>query len=360
MRVIAYPSDQIGSGQYRITMPVGAARLAGCDVRLGSDGSPGRGLPLEHKVINGKRYSRPQPIDADVIVLQRPISQIVSELIPTIQAAGVAVVVEIDDDISRLDPRHPQYRQFNPTTSPEHNWRWLHTACRLADLVTVTTPALAARYAPHGRVAVVPNCVPATLLDIERASDGQTVGWSGWTVTHPGDLRVTHGGVRLAIDATHARFLKIGPVDEAWKDLGLHAPPETTGPLWELDDYYNALTRLDIGIAPLIDTQFNAAKSWLKPLEYMAVGTPWVASPTADYMLLAGRGAGMIAKDRARDWNREIVRLLTDRDHWQHQSNLGRQIVRDHHTFEANGHLWAEAWERAIEHRHGRPLTTAA
>jgi len=353
MRVIAYPADQSGCGAYRIVNPVGAATLAGCDARLGSDGSPGRGLPIEQKIIDGRRYARPRPIDADVIVFQRPVSQVISELIPAIQAAGVAVVVDIDDDLTRIDPRHPQYRSLNPTTSPEHNWRWLIKACRLADLVTVTTPALASRYAAHGRCAVLPNCVPARMLDLDRTSDGRTVGWAGWTVTHPGDLRVTHGGVSLALDSTDSRFLKIGEQDDAWKDLGLHQPPEATGPLWDLDDYYQALARLDVGIAPLVDTQFNAAKSWLKPLEYMAAGTPWVASPTADYLRLAEYGAGEIAKDRARDWNREITQLLTNRDYWNAQSQLGRQIVREHHTFEGNGHLWCEAWETALRHRRG-------
>lgn len=260
MRVIAYPADQTGCGTYRIVNPVGAATLAGCDARLGSDGSPGRGLPIEQKIIDGRRYARPQPIDADVIVFQRPLSQVISELIPAIQAAGVAVVVDIDDDLTRIDPRHPQYRSLNPATSPEHNWRWLLKACRLADIVTVTTPALATRYAPHGRVAMLPNCVPRRLLDIPRSSDGHTIGWAGWTITHPGDLRVTHGGVSLALDHNDARFLKVGEQDDAWKDLGLHHPPEATGPLWNLDGYYEALARLDVGIAPLIDTQFNAAK----------------------------------------------------------------------------------------------------
>lgn len=360
MRVLAYPSDQTGCGAYRVMLPVEAARLAGCDARLGSDGAPGQGIPLEHKVINGRRYSRPKPLDADVIVLQRPVSHVLSELIPVMQAGGVAVVVEIDDDLSRLDPRHPQYASLNPKMSREHNWRWLHTACRLADHVTVTTPSLAARYAPHGRVTVLPNRVPERLLDIERSSDGRTVGWAGWTLTHPGDLRVTHGGVTLALDSTGGRFLKVGEADDAWKDLGLHGPPETTGPLWNLDDYYRALARLDVGIAPLVDTQFNAGKSWLKPLESMAAGTPWVASPTPDYLRLAAYGAGAIAKDRSRDWNREITRLLTDRDHWQEQSELGRQVVRDHLTVERNGHLWAEAWQSALAHRRSKAARPVA
>jgi glycosyltransferase involved in cell wall biosynthesis len=360
MRVIAYPSDETGCGTYRVVLPVAAARLAGCDAHLGSEGKPGQGLPIQRKIINGRMCARPLPIDADVIVLQRPVSQILSEMIPVIQAAGVAVVVEIDDDMARMDSRHPMYGQLNPTRSPEHNWRWLHVACRLADLVTVTTPALAARYGAHGRVVVLPNRVPARLLDIERHSDGRTVGWAGWTVTHPADLRVTHGGVTAALDSTGGRFLKVGPADDAWKDLNLHAMPETTGPLFDIDDYYRALGRLDVGIVPLQDTQFNRAKSFLKGLEYQACGTPWVASPVDDYLALAAYGAGTLAKDRSRDWQRAIERLLTDETFRAEESERGREIVREHLTLEANGHLWAEAWEAATVNRRAAPAPQLA
>lgn len=351
MRVIAYPSDATGCGTCRVILPVGAAVLAGCDARLGSQGLPGQGLPIERRVINGRLHARPKPIDADVIVFQRPVSQILVELIPMIQRAGVAVVVEIDDDLSCMHPQHPGFRDLNPACNAEHNWRWLAQACRLADLVTVTTPALAARYGAHGRVRVLPNRVPARLLDIERASDGRTVGWAGWTVTHPRDLTVTHGGVQGALDSTGARFLKVGPEDATTKDLGLRDPPETTGALPDIDDYYRALARLDVGIAPLADNQFNHGKSFLKPLEYMAVGTPWVASPLPDYTLLASQGVGTLAKDRSRDWRRSIERLLTDRDLWLEESEQGRARVAEHHTYETNGHLWAEAWSEALRNR---------
>ena len=48
----------------------------------------------------------------------------------------------------------------------------------LADLVTCSTDALR-RYATHGRVAVLRNCVPERYLSITAKRTGQTVGWGG-------------------------------------------------------------------------------------------------------------------------------------------------------------------------------------
>src|SRR5689334_24701002 len=48
------------------------------------------------------------------------------------------------------------------------------------------------------------------------------------------------------------------------------------------DAWPRALSALGIGLAPLADSTFNRAKSWLKPLEMAAVGVPCVMSALPD------------------------------------------------------------------------------
>jgi hypothetical protein len=58
----------------------------------------------------------------------------------------------------------------------------------------------------------------------------------------------------------------------------------------------------DIGIAPLTDIPFNHAKSWIKPLEYVAAGIPFVASKSPEYKRFQKRyGVGRFA-NKAADW----------------------------------------------------------
>ena len=143
-----------------------------------SSGEQGDGIPIERSMRNGIQYIRPQPTDADVFVLQRPADENVLALIPSIQQAGIAVVVEVDDDLSCLPTTHPAHRILHPKLSPRSNWRNVEQACRIADLVTVSTPALAERYGKHGRVMVLENCIPERLLRCRGCrmgtrSDGQ-------------------------------------------------------------------------------------------------------------------------------------------------------------------------------------------
>ena len=117
----------------------------------------------------------------------------------------------------------------------------------------------------------------------------------------------------------------------------------------------HAVATLGVGLAPLADTSFNAAKSWLKPLEYMACGVPWVGSPRPEYRALQRlTNVGLLA-DQPRDWYAKIKRLMTDRVFRVEQSARGRAAVRDRNlTYEASWWRWAEQWERAMRIERGQ------
>ena len=357
MRVAVYPSDIFGSGRYRMVHPCNYAQAAGVDCYLASSGEEGEGITIERisDPNTGVTYVRPKPIDADVIVLQRVANETTLAIMGSLQKAGHAVVVEIDDDLSAIHPQHPAHQILNPKNDPGTNWEIMRMACRQADMVTVTTPALAERYGKHGRVAVLPNCVPAYLLDLEHRGDGLTVGWPGFTPTHPGDLRATGGGVADAIRRVPgARFLQVGPVIGVKEQLGLDEPPEFTDGIPDIDDYYRAITRLDVGIAPLADNRFNAAKSALKMLELGACGVPMVASPVAEYKQLHDEGVGVLAEWRGRNWRQQVEKLLRDPSLRAELAGRAREVIAESHTYETEYEVWVDAWQDALVNRDKR------
>lgn len=358
MRVAVYPSDKFGSGRYRMKLPCQYAKENGVDSYLAATGEEGDGIRIERVTdAFGKTWVRPYPIEADVIMLQRVANETTLSVMSSLQKAGHAVVVEIDDDLSCIHPQHPAHQALNPKNSPECNWEIMRQACRQADMVTVTTPALAQRYGAHGRVRVLPNCVPKYLLDLEPTSDGKTVGWPGFTPTHPGDLRATGGGVADALQRTGAHFLMVGPIIGVREQLGLPEEPEFTDGIPDIDEYYRAITRLDVGIVPLADNRFNAAKSWLKGIELAACGVPFVASPVAEYKRLADEGIGILAEWKGRKWRQQIVRLLEDESLREEMSAEATEIIEDHHTYETEGWRWVECWEWALANSKQRTRT---
>lgn len=360
MRVLIFAADSSRVG-HRLIWPARVLAAEGCEVEVRYPGSDTAGPPA------WERWDR-----VDVVVIQRPMPRRLLQAIDGFRADGVAVVVELDDDITSLSRRHVLWPSIQPSVSPESNWQIQAEACRRADLITVSTPALAQRLAGHGRVVVVPNHVPASYLAVERLDhDGVWVGWTGAVATHPDDLPVTVGsgrGVWRAVESTGAEFVVVGSRDgrPAVPGVlprlpGVREQMRLTVEPWEvgfvpLPWYPVAMAQLDVGIVPLEPSTFNEAKSYLKGLEFAALGVPFVASPTGPYRELA-RHAGVLA-GKPREWEREVRRLIESPGLRAELAGRGRGWAATQ-TIEGNAHRWWEAWEAARDVAAKRRKVTA-
>lgn len=349
MKVNVYPADLGGCGHYRMIWPAEALAAQGADVTVIRPTEP------DERQVQATWWTDDAGVstlvdvrapEADVVVLQRPLTDTLTQSIPMLQAKGIRVVVEIDDDFETISRRNISWRAVHPASSPRRNWQHLREACRVADWVVVSTPALAARYGRHGRVSVVPNCVPSRYLGVEaEPHDGVVVGWTGTVQTHPDDLQVTRGAVGRALRAAGASFAVVGTGKGVRDRLGLAEPPLAAG--WvPIERYPEAVAQFDVGIVPLELTAFNEAKSWLKGLEMAALGVPFVASPTGPYRELAREGAGLCAS-KPREWEAVLRRLAGDVTWQAAMADVGRDVAR-RWTIEGNCERWLEAWGQAV------------
>lgn len=363
MRVAVHPADMGGCGFYRMREPARVAALEGVETEVRT--SIASGLIEANDGSVRKRYLTEEEESFDVYVFQRPAREGLLPWLPHLQGMGKAIVIDIDDDMTCLHPQHPL---LSGPREHDASWRSIRRACMSADLVTVSSEALAERYAPHGRVKVVPNCVPEALLDMPRESDGRTIGWGGYPPMHPGDLEVTRGGVADALEGTDWRFLHIGPKTHPGPGVPegrsvverMHLPrAESTSGL-TIQEYHEAIGRLDIGIVPLDDTKFNAAKSYLKGIEYAARGVPFVASRAREYERLHAReGLGTLVAPKARKWSAALSRLMEDSGLRAEEAERGLRVVRERHTLEGQAWRWVDAWEQAIANTSARTLVPA-
>lgn len=401
MRVIVHPADRGGCGHYRLIWPAEVLAAQGFDVTIVDDyeyplawidtltGREALGIVGDARqfrqvvqAMTGElalarrrgatdtemlriqtRYiaecrdvaaqSGHSTIDADVVVLQRVVHADRVELIRALQDLGIAVVVEIDDDLHAIHRRNPAWAPMNPLNDPKINRDHLMRACELADMVTVSTPALARRYARHGRFTILPNFVPARYCDIVRyPHDGTTIGWSGSVATHPGDLDVTGGGVAHAIRDTGAELLVVG-TGKGVADALRHDGPIRSTSWVDIDVYPQQLAMLDVGVVPLARSAFNDAKSWLKGLEMAAVGVPFVASPTEPYRAFHNLGFGFLA-DTVDEWRWQVGELARNVQRRVDLCGLYRSRVRSAFTIEQQSERWVDAWTRARQNADRR------
>lgn len=356
MKIAVYPADSHGCGNLRMVWPAQALAKSGHDVTVvwPNKGAAQTALGFRGPVnnlkgatdANGDTVNASYPVGVDVMVLQRLTHRNIAQSVKLWRAKGIAVVIDIDDDLSTIHPSNPAFAGLHPREGKKNfSWEWALQACLDATLVTVSTPALLDRYAPHGRGVVIPNCVPESYLKVDHA-DSAVIGWGGSVPTHPDDLQVTGSAVSQVLTETGTQFRVVGPpngVEEALRLKGQNwiatgGVPITQWPQALADN-------IGIGIAPLAATLFNRAKSALKPVEYSALGIPCVMSPRADYMRMHKLGIGLTA-NKPRDWLKHLRRLVTDPAERQERGAAAREVAAGW-TIEGNQWRWLQAWTYA-------------
>lgn len=354
MKIYVYPADMFGCGYYRLVWPAEQLQREGHNVVVvppgERDGIVGEVGP-DNKLRDVKI-----PNDTDVMVIQRPTHRNLPDMVSLLRDRGITVIIDIDDDLSRIDAQHPSFGQLHPQNEwqTEHSWRNCELACERASLVVVSSPTLLERYGRRGNGVVIENCVPAWYLDVPRF-DSDVFGWAGTVQTHPNDIQVVGSAIqRLAQE--NMQFHIIGPDYAVQKVTGLRDGEYTFTGTVTLDQWPHRLAELGVGITPLADTKFNESKSWLKPLEMAALGVPAVMSPRAEYVRFMKKFGTGVTAAKPQHWYSKVKRLVQDGSYREEMSLAAREAVRDW-TYEKQAWRWLEAWSGAYVAEHSTRTT---
>lgn len=360
MKIYVFPADEHGCGHYRLIWPARELTALGHDVEVVS--AKERDRLMQASMRGDVMVDIRVPEDADVLVFQRVTHRYIVQAISLIRRKGIAVVVDMDDDLTCIHPANPAFGMLHPRhgTFPDHTWKNTLAACEAATYVTVSTPALLDTYVKHGRGQVLYNYVPQRMLDVPRV-DNDTYGWAGSVHSHPNDLQTLGSSVAQLIQQGRA-FRVVGPIQGIHSVVGLPitVPIAHTGSIRDINLWPDAVATLGVGIAPLADTKFNTAKSWLKMAEYAASGVPCVGSPRAEYARLYKLGVGQLAKN-PNDWRTKIMKLTSEPNLRDDLGRRGREVMRGL-TIEGNAWRWLEGWQRALEiqREHALPFAKHA
>lgn len=347
MRVHLIPMDDGACSFFRIREPVRVAQSIGVAAQWFGEVAV---IATRHP--SGATEVHELQHDCDVLVLQRPLMQATYAIAVQAKKQGIQVVVELDDDLHAVHRRNTVEPFIDPKKQPWHNRDWAAKTIAIADLLTVSTPALT-RYGPE-KAVVVRNRLPEAVLALRPVVSPvrHTVGWTGTLGVHPADLQATEGGLAKV----QAPISIVG--DETGVADALKIPPSrvSLGAAWDPDipAYWKLIGKnIGVGIAPLEMSAFNESKSALKPTEMCALGIPFVASPTSEYQrLVAESGAGLIANSRGQ-WARMVNRLLNSDEEYERMRQRGLEWSTEH-TLERHISDWLHAWERAYDNAKGR------
>lgn len=285
----------------------------------------------------------------DTIIGMRVCNDGASKTWQTLARAGhTKLVFEIDDDLWHVDASN------RPAAAFYHGERLdrLSRNIEVADVVTVTTDHLANVVSEWNRnVRVVPNQIPAWLLDHERpvSSAGLTViGWRGGA-SHNRDFGELAAPLRRFLQHPARRgrveFHSMG-VDYTPRVQSRHAQLRHTDWLPVAADFLRAID-FDIAVIPLRPSTFNDSKSELALLEMSALGIPSIVSCTGPYERAMGAGAPVLCAKDAGEWAMHLDALTDPVDGAEMRAAIGKAAHdwATTRTVEGNIDNWIRAYQ---------------
>jgi hypothetical protein len=274
----------------------------------------------------------------------------------TLARRGVAISFDNDDNLGASDLVGAR-SSLQGRMENRHWSRTYERMARLADLVTTPSEELAAKYRKAGarEVVVIENYLDHRMQCFGHSSrhHGVVVGWIAGA-EHSKDvsaLKLTESLSRLLDAHADLRLITVGV------RLPLHSARYEYVQKVSYLDLLKVVSGIDIGIAPLLDSDFNRCRSNVKLKEYGAGSAAWVASPVGPYRGLGAKQGGILVEDG--DWFDALDRLVRSRIT---RSRLARRALRWAKTQTVDRH--AAEWEKqlllAVERAEARTGASAA
>ncbi|MFQ5651711.1 MAG: tetratricopeptide repeat protein [bacterium] len=282
------------------------------------------------------------------------------DLLPIVAARrkrGLPTVYELADNFRASHLHRPEARRTGP---PDYHCI-IEALIRRCDAAQATSAALQSTFGPlNRRFFVFPNLVETRFL--KRKSKGVkkhpfTVGWGGSTrhfadLEHYADAIVKwvgkHPDVRLALMAggqIRALFSGIPPAQ-------LDARPPAS-----LEAYFRFIDRLDVGLAPLLPTEFNACRSDVKFLEYASREVVPLCSRFGPYQQLSGDFHHLLLFNDSEELIAQLEKLRLDCQFRSEMASLARDYVAKNRLLE--GHDWQARLQQYLRLFRWAPLFPA-
>jgi O-antigen biosynthesis protein len=321
-RVIAYPADREGCGEYRIIAPgrvlFESGRVHCCEtMRLQTPPEVARAAP-------------------DSIVMQRQLEWHQIAFIEQLKTLSSAFrVFELDDLITNL----PQKSVHRKSIARDIGER-LRQALALCNRLVVSTEPLARAY---GRMCdatvVLPNRLEKSrwvgFAPKRRLNGKPRVGWAG-AAGHTGDLAVIAGAVEATAKEVDWVFFGMCPDNLRRFAAEVH----DWVPLYDYAEKLASLD-LDLAVAPLEYHPFNEAKSNLRLLEYGVLGYPVVCTDIVPYQ---GDLPVTRVANRQNAWTNAIRERVADRAASRREGERLRAAILAGWLLDNHLDEWLEAW----------------
>lgn len=249
-------------------------------------------------------------------------------------------VIETDDNFTDVPVWNEAGRQFMQGQGPR---RVALDCIRNADALIASTPHLAETYAKfNDKIHIVQNSLDfkgdRKFIGWDKVSvkkhQGIRIGWIGGR-THYDDIMMVAPVLRKILEANPEVKLVLvnSALERSCNALGRPYPfaglknvliADRSVPINRYAPFM-ASFGFDIGIAPLVDHNFNRSKSNLRWLEYSALGIPAVCSKLDHYARTVNHGVDGLLASNLDEWEQHLNALIQSE---ALRENIGRNAAK--------------------------------
>lgn len=280
------------SAEWRAALPVRAVnRTKKHRAKLGH---------IEHFAGNTP-YNEQQCEDADIIVLQRGAMPETWASVEHWRRRGKVILTDLDDGYPQITPEHPAYQFWHTglITMPDGRTHQLPRPAihdmaegltKVNGLISPSRLILEDWKSHQPRGEYIPNYAETwryTRYKRTRSPEDDGTIWIAWGGSFGHFVSFQRSGILYGLARAmsrypHVRFVMCGADERIVNAMPLK-DSQKIHINWQPNDLWlQTLINFDVGLIPCAG-EFDARRSWLKPLEYSLMRVPWIASETPAY-----------------------------------------------------------------------------
>lgn len=322
-------------------------------------------LPLQYPVIADEvqvRVLEPQEAlgyEADALVFNRTVlsdEQTVERIAQHCRNTGMLLIYDLDDALLNIPRSHVDFEHYKKL------FPVITRSIECADHVWVSSQALKhAVERVNASIEVIPNALDERLFVRGEAPADNCVTrfvYMG-TITHAEDVALLKEPVQKALKKFGDRvaFSLIGGVPghnffAGWERVQVLPAAARSYPSFM--SWLSVTNHWTAGLAPLQDTEFNRAKSYLKYLDYAALGLPGIFSDVECFRtVVRDRANGLMRGASAEAWFDAISVMVENPEQRDRMAQAAHQDFLQHHSLAARSANDLERWRRLIPEPRG-------
>lgn len=297
---------------------------------------------------------------ADIVYFQRCSNEVICREANIAHRLGKKVLFDTDDYIHN----HPSYNPSKKAIEESPFLKQVDELLTYCDVMTASTDYLGSLYKTKVKKTVtLPNSYNKNHWIYEPTHHNSCINIAyGASNTHSKDAETcTQALVQIMEKYPNVRLMTVGwdGIDKIRQDKTFFYNDAFSGvPIEKRINYLwcdyphriiKYLKHADLGIAPLLENDFNKAKSNVKFIEYSLVNAPTVASDIDAYNYDRKNNPTILVKNNRFDkWYKSLEKLIVDKDYRENLGKLSNEYNEQNFNIENNIHLWVNLFKELM------------